>query len=101
MRIGDQFSVADIHLCAWLAWLLKISGGSVTDSGPEAIRKIEKNVGGGFSLPRAFITPPSPAQDGSTDATTPTQPVPQAKLAIIWDAIKERPSWSKIYGGGK
>ncbi|THH19728.1 hypothetical protein EW146_g1481 [Bondarzewia mesenterica] len=95
--LGDQFSIADIHIVAWLAWLIKLSGGSTMDNGADAIRKLEQHVGGGFRLPKDAFPPSSQAP--SSEGTTPTNPVAQAKLSIIWDNVKERPSWKKVYGG--
>ncbi|THH04733.1 hypothetical protein EW146_g10099 [Bondarzewia mesenterica] len=96
-ELSDQFSIADIHIVAWLAWLIKLSGGNTTDNGADAIRKLERHVVGGFRLPKDAFPPSS--QVPSSEGTTLMNPVAQAKLSIIWDNIKERPSWKKVYGG--
>ncbi|THH14723.1 hypothetical protein EW146_g5646 [Bondarzewia mesenterica] len=96
-ELSDQFSIADIHIVAWLAWLIKLSGGSMTDNGADAIRKLERHIVDGFRLPKDAFPPSS--QASSSEGTTLMNPVAQAKLSIIWDNVKERPSWKKVYGG--
>ncbi|KAI0068221.1 hypothetical protein BV25DRAFT_539045 [Artomyces pyxidatus] len=97
--LGDQISVADAHLVAWLAFLVELSGGSPTDNGAVAITRLEQHIGGGFTLPKDTV--PVVGQTAGSEATTPTQAAaaPVAKLAVVWDAVKERPSWKKVYGG--
>ncbi|TFY80944.1 hypothetical protein EWM64_g3067 [Hericium alpestre] len=90
---GDQFSIADVHITGWLAWIIFLSGGKLGDSGSVAVQTIEQHVGGGYKLPRDAIF-----TDG-TDATTSTEKGMQSKLAILWDAVKERPSWKRVYEG--
>ncbi|KAI0052869.1 hypothetical protein FA95DRAFT_1482636 [Auriscalpium vulgare] len=96
--LGEQISVVDVHLAAWLAWLVELSGGSTQDSGAVAIAKLEEHVGGGFALPKDTVAPGARAT--GSEAATPTQAAtaPAAKLAVIWDTVKERPSWQKILG---
>lgn len=98
VRLGEQISVVDVHLAAWLAWLVELSGGSTQDSGAVAIAKLEEHVGGGFALPKDTVAPGARAT--GSEAATPTQAAtaPAAKLAVIWDTVKERPSWQKILG---
>ncbi|THH06021.1 hypothetical protein EW146_g9742 [Bondarzewia mesenterica] len=67
------------------------------DNGADAIRKLERHVVDGFRLPKDAF-PPS-LQAPSSEGTTLMNPVAQAKLSIIWDNVKERPSWKKVYGG--
>jgi hypothetical protein len=42
--LGDQLSLADLHLAAWLALLVRIVGGSAADQGALAIAKLEAHV---------------------------------------------------------
>ncbi|THH10457.1 hypothetical protein EW146_g8366 [Bondarzewia mesenterica] len=67
--------------------------GSMTDNGADAIRKLERHVVDGFRLPKDAFPPSS--QVPSSEGTTLTNPVAQAKLSIIWDNVKERLSWKK------
>ncbi|EPQ60654.1 hypothetical protein GLOTRDRAFT_113234 [Gloeophyllum trabeum ATCC 11539] len=92
--LGDQLSLADMHLAAWLARLVSLAGGNVSDKGDGAISKLENHIGNGFVLPKDFQWNP-PQRDGSE-----VQPVTQSKLAAFWDAVKERPSWKKVYADG-
>jgi hypothetical protein len=79
--LGDQISIADIHLSAWLARLVKLSGGSSSDDGNSAIAKLEAHIGGGFKLPR-------------------DSHFQQNSLAAFWDAMKVRRSWKEVYANG-
>jgi glutathione S-transferase len=84
--LGDQVSIADIHLTAWLIRLVKLAGGSSADEGNRAIGLLESHLGGGFRLPKDYE--PQRA-DGD-----------ESKLAAFWDVMKARGSWSKVYGDG-
>lgn len=90
----------DVHLAGWLYELVALSGGNARDNGTEAISKLEGHVGGGFALAKdtvpAVPVAPRPGSNPTTSATT-TKP-PTAKLAILWDALSERPSWQKVFG---
>ncbi|KAA1471514.1 hypothetical protein DENSPDRAFT_837519 [Dentipellis sp. KUC8613] len=94
--LGDQFSTADVHVAAWLAWVIRLSGGKLSDSGAVAVATIEKRVGGGFHLAKDAVAPS--AQSGGSDATTPTARDTQSKLGVFWDAVKERKTWGKVFG---
>ncbi|KAF8227425.1 hypothetical protein L208DRAFT_1424732 [Tricholoma matsutake] len=90
--LGDQFSVADLHLAAWTARLVKLAGGTAEDDGNTVVTKLEAHIGNGFILPKDF-------QD--TDAQgIDSQEARRSKLSAFWDAVKERPSWKKVYGNG-
>jgi hypothetical protein len=89
---GDQFSIADLHLASWTARVIKLAGGTAEDDGSTAVGKLETYIGNGFVLPKDFVV---------TDAQrTDSQQPYQSKLGAFWDAVKERPSWQKVYGKG-
>ncbi|EIN13777.1 hypothetical protein PUNSTDRAFT_79578 [Punctularia strigosozonata HHB-11173 SS5] len=101
--LGDQLSLADLHLAAWLSRVLQLVGSSVGDQGPLAIAKLESQVApdGSLGLPKDFaVLPPqnTPTLDSTPSDSRP--PVKVNKLAAFWDAIRERPSWAKIYEEG-
>jgi hypothetical protein len=89
---GDQLSVADLHLAAWLAHIVKVSGGSSADDGTTAIAKLGAHIGPGFALPRNFVS-----QESGADGLRPNA---QNKLAAFWNVIKQRTSWKKLYRDG-
>ena len=97
---GEQISIVDVHLAGWLYELVALSGGNAQDNGTEAISKLEGHVGGGFTLAKDTVptvpAAPRPSSNPATSATA-TKP-PTAKLAILWDALSERPSWQKVFG---
>jgi len=97
--LGDQLSIADLHLAAWLARIAMLSGGQATDDGNTIVRKIEEHIGESFSLPKD-----SSVAEARRRAGLPASNIPpterQARLAAFWDAVKERPSWKKIYADG-
>ena len=81
---GDQLSVADLHLAAWMARLVTLAGGATADDGRTAVGRVEARMGGGFLLPKDH----------------PVHGRKESKLAVFWDAMRERPSWKKIYRAG-
>jgi len=95
--LGDQISIADLHLAAWLARIVVLSGGRMNEEGDVVITKIESHVGSEFHLTRDFTALPAaagaPRQDGR-------RPAYQSKLAAFWDAIRERSSFRKVYANG-
>ena len=94
-RAGEQVSIVDVHLAAWLHELVILSGGSARDSGAVAIARLEEHVGGGFAFAKDVVLP-LPAADGSGPG--PTTTATKAKLAVLWDALASRPSWQKVFG---
>jgi hypothetical protein len=92
--LGDQISIADLHLAAWLARIVMLSGGSMNDEGDVAITKVESHISPEFHLVRDFAALPAaggaPRQNGS-------RPAYQSKLAAFWDAMRERSSFKKVY----
>ncbi|EMD42081.1 hypothetical protein CERSUDRAFT_110630 [Gelatoporia subvermispora B] len=97
--LGDQLSIADMHLAPWFTRLAKISGATAVDDGNTVVRKIEAHVGQGLTLPRDLSMAEArrrigvPAVESDADEQ-------QARLAAFWDAIRERPSWKKVYANG-
>jgi hypothetical protein len=48
LDLGDQLSLADVHLAVWLARIAHLSGALPSDDGNSAIEKIEGLVGAKF-----------------------------------------------------
>jgi glutathione S-transferase len=92
--LGDQISIADLHIAGWLARIISLSGGRITDDGDVAITKVEARIGPEFHLARDFATPAGGArrEGGHPDC--------QSKLAAFWDAMRERSSFTKVYAKG-
>ncbi|KAF9015138.1 hypothetical protein BDQ17DRAFT_1294681 [Cyathus striatus] len=88
--LGDQFSLADLHLAAWLSRIVNLAGGNASDDGNVVVRRLEEYIGNGFTLPKDFTT--SERRDGDRGS--------QSKLAAFWDAVTERQSWKTVYGSG-
>ena len=95
---GDQVSLADLHLAAWLARIAKLAGATASDDGNTVTSKIEAHVGE-LQLPKDFSVAEArrraglpPGNAGATDR--------QNRFAAFWDAMKERPSWKKVYADG-
>jgi len=97
--LGDQLSLADLHLAAWLARIVKVSGGSPGDDGTTAITKLGAHIGTGFALPKDFVSRDSVLEDEQQQQQYKARSA-QNKLAAFWDAIKQRPSWKKVYRDG-
>lgn len=93
-RPGDQISIPDLHLGPWLARIGLFAGAKATDAGAVAIAKIERYISPTFSLPKEYRHP-----EAQRTPTAGVESVPEdtSKLAVFWDAIKERPSWQKYY----
>ncbi|KAJ7103554.1 hypothetical protein B0H15DRAFT_942974 [Mycena belliarum] len=85
--LGDQLSIADLSLAAWIRSLVILAGGALTDDGVAAIGKLEAHIGGGFSLPKDFKVVDA-RRKGDAEVS---------KLAGFWEAMGERASWKKVY----
>ncbi|KAL1951884.1 hypothetical protein VTO73DRAFT_1033 [Trametes versicolor] len=97
--LGDQLSIADLHIAAWLARIAFLAGANASDDGNTAVGKIELHAGGGFSLPKDFSVAEARRRAGLA-ATNLDSTERQNKLAAFWDVMKERPSWKKVYANG-
>jgi hypothetical protein len=102
--VGEQISIVDAHLAAWLHELIILSGGNAQESGAVAIARLEEHIGAGFAfakdavpvVPALAAVPRTTSSDGTTSAPPTTGPKP--KLAVIWDALTERPSLQTVFG---
>ncbi|GBE77977.1 hypothetical protein SCP_0108590 [Sparassis crispa] len=97
--LGDQLSIADLHLAAWLARLAALSGGTVSEDGNTIVRKVEEHVGGGFKLPVDFLVSEARRRAGVVVSETESTEE-QSRMAAFWDAVRERGSFKKVYGEG-
>ncbi|KIJ21778.1 hypothetical protein PAXINDRAFT_165173 [Paxillus involutus ATCC 200175] len=91
--LGDQISIADIHLCVWLVHVVRLSGGSGNDSGDVAIKKVEQHINTSFVLPQDFPSTP-------VSGLTKDKAMLQSRLAVFWDAMRGRSSWEKVFASG-
>jgi len=95
--LGDQISIADLHLAAWLARIVVLSGGRINEEGDVVVTRVESHIGSGIQFTRGFAALPAtggaPRQDGG-------HPAYQSKLAVFWDAMRERSSFRKVYANG-
>jgi len=97
--LGDQVSIADMHLAPWLARIVKLSGGSASDDGDTIVAKLEARVGDNFAFTKDFTSTNVP--DLKEDPELVTKPgTKRVKLAAFWDEMKLRPSWNGVYGEG-
>jgi len=99
--LGEQISIVDVHLAAWLHEVVTLSGGDARNNGIEAISRLEEHVGGGFALAKDAVTavPTTPrASSNPTTSATATEPLTTTKLAVLWDTLTERLSWQKVFG---
>ncbi|KAF8745545.1 hypothetical protein AX14_006868 [Amanita brunnescens Koide BX004] len=71
--LGDQFSVADVHLIAWVARVLHLAGATAEDDGRSAVAKLADRAGLEDKLER---------------------------LGEFWEAARGRRGWQKVYGAG-
>jgi glutathione S-transferase len=90
--LGDQFSIADLHLAGWFTHVVKLAGGSASDDGSTIVKKLEAHIGGGFAFPQTFLSEQARRENSTTGG--------QAKLGAFWDAARQRPSWKKVYVDG-
>jgi len=97
--LGDQLSLADLHLAAWLARIAKLAGAAASDDGDTVTKKLEAHIGGAFKLPDDFSVAEARRRAGLPAGTA--QPTDrQSRVAAFWDAMKERSSWKKVYADG-
>lgn len=76
-----------------------LCGADAQDSGNTVVQKLEAHVGGGFSLPKDFSVTEARRRAGLPPGNvSPTER--QTRFAAFWDAMKERPSWKKVYADG-
>ncbi|KAJ2921785.1 hypothetical protein H1R20_g15312, partial [Candolleomyces eurysporus] len=75
--LGDQLSIADMHLIAWFTRLVTQAGGTGGDDGKTVVAKIEEYIGSEHVSRKKL-----------------------GKLGTFWDAIKGTRSWQKLYGEG-
>ncbi|KJA29104.1 hypothetical protein HYPSUDRAFT_196527 [Hypholoma sublateritium FD-334 SS-4] len=87
--LGDQISIADLHLAGWLARVVKLVGGTGSDSGETVAKRLEGRVG--YTLVRDFKTEQGRRENVEAE---------QTKIGAFWDGMRERASWRKIYGAG-
>ncbi|KIL70852.1 hypothetical protein M378DRAFT_67122 [Amanita muscaria Koide BX008] len=85
--LGDQFSIADVHVAVWLGRVMHLCGVTADDDGRKAVEKLEKRMGQEQLLPREVKRAERKGDEGS-------------KLEVFWETVKERPSWKKVYGSG-
>lgn len=88
-----------MHLAAWLTRVVKLCGGTANDDGATITTKLEAHIGGSFKLPEDFNVAEARRRAGLPAGNV--QPTDsQTRIAAFWDAIKERPSWKKVYADG-
>jgi hypothetical protein len=96
---GEQISIVDVHLAAWLRALVTLSGGSIRDSGTAAIARLEEHVGGRAAFTKDVVTASaSRTTDSDGSATAPTTTASRPRLAVLWDALATRSSWQQVFG---
>ena len=119
LDLGDQLSLADIHLAVWLARIAHLSGAVPNESGNSVIEKIEALVGTHFAKDISIVEarrragldspvkPPGMGAEGKSNGAVNQTIQPstdkssrQSRLAAFWETIKERPSWKKVYEAG-
>ncbi|KAJ6575089.1 hypothetical protein B0H19DRAFT_1254707 [Mycena capillaripes] len=83
--LGDQISLVDLSLAAWIRNIVILAGGAAGDDGSKALGKVEGYLG--FELPKDFRVVDARRKDSGT----------VSKLAGFWDAMSERASWKKVY----
>jgi len=119
LDLGDQLSLADIHLAVWLARIAHLSGALPSEDGNSVMEKIGGLVGTKFAKDISIVEArrraglnssvglPGTGVEGKANGSPPQTIQPstdknsrQSKLAAFWETIKERPSWKKVYEAG-
>lgn len=98
MLQGDQISLADLHLAAWLARIAKLAGANSSEDGSTITSKIEAHVDG-LQFPKDFSVTEARRRAGLPPGNVQGNDR-QNRFAAFWDAMKERPSWKKVYADG-
>lgn len=96
---GDQLSIADLHLAAWITRIAFLCGATASEDGAKVVGKIEAHVGDNLTLPKDFSVGEARRRAG-LPATNIESSEHQSKLAAFWDSMRERPSWKKVYREG-
>lgn len=68
---------------------MKLAGGTASEDGSTIVKKLEAHIGAGFAFPQNFV---------SEQARRENKTGGQTKLGAFWDAVRQRPSWKKVYG---
>ncbi|KAJ7293555.1 hypothetical protein C8J57DRAFT_1269344 [Mycena rebaudengoi] len=84
--LGDQLSLADLHLCAFLQRLVVLAGGSAQDDGSTAVGRVESAIGDGFVLAKDFQVVDVRRKESAA----------VSRVAGFWDAMRERVSWNQV-----
>ena len=99
--LGDQFSLADVHLMAWLARLLAVVKGlpAAPDDELEALDAALKHEVCGGTAVGPKVRPQKAALHSlrwqhHADLLSPN------KLSAYWKTLKTRPSYAAVYGEG-
>ncbi|KAH8835291.1 hypothetical protein DL96DRAFT_1573631 [Flagelloscypha sp. PMI_526] len=87
LSCGDQLSLADPHLAAWLTRLVVAAGGSPDQSGNAIVEHLEAVCN--TKLPKEFSA-------AESDNRVEENGQKQAKIAAFWDAITARPHWKEL-----
>jgi len=84
--LGDQLSLVDLHLAAWMTFLFFLAGAPP----PPPIQNVLERPYTGYGMLDNTIR---------THAGDPTF-VLGCNIRAFWEAMKDRDSWSKVYGEG-
>lgn len=87
-----------MHLAAWLTRIAKLAGANPSDDGNTMTSKIEAHIDG-LQIPKDFSVTEARRRAGLPPANVQTNDR-QNRFAAFWDAMKERPSWKKVYADG-
>jgi len=98
--LGDQISLADIHLAVWLARIAKLTGGLPTDDGITIVAKIESRLQCTFIQDISVVQARRRAGLDASGSPPIDGGQRQSRLAALWDSIKGRDSWKKVFANG-